>query len=360
MKTFLLASMMAMTPLVLQAQIIELSEQQQQMLGVRTEAIRSTETTWSTTHPASVQVPNNQLRVVSTPVDGILEQLSVAEGANVAQGEVLAEIMSPALLEQQSQYLNARSSLDLASAEMKQDRQLHKEGIISKRRFLETQSTYIRARTEVEQTRQLLVLAGLDDKELDQLARTRQLTSKLKIRAPLGGVILEQMAEPGQRLQALDPIYRLAHLSPLWLEIHAPLGEVAKIHPGTRVQVREPAISAEVITVGRMVHDEDQGIMVRAEVREHTELLRPGQFVQVRLAISGSGQQFRIPRSSMVRVQNKTWVFVKSAQGFAPEEVNVITEESRHLIVSGQLTNGQQVAVSGTSALKAAWQQGTE
>jgi multidrug efflux pump subunit AcrA (membrane-fusion protein) len=200
----------------------------------------------------------------------------------------------------------------------------------------------------------------MDQAELDQLARDRKLSSKLKIRAPLDGVILEQIAVPGQRLEALDPIYRLGYLSPLWLEIHAPLEEVALIQPGSRVQIQSPAISARVITVGRMVHGEDQGVMVRAEVTEKTELLRPGQFVQVRLAISGQGQQFRIPRSSMIRDQNKTWVFVQTPRGFNPKEVMVINEESSHLIVSGQLSGGELIAVSGTSSLKAAWQEGSE
>jgi len=360
MRTLLLASLMALTPMALQAQTITLTEQQQQMLGVSTEAIQSTETSWSPSHPASVQVPNDQLRVVSTPVPGLLEHLAVAEGATVSKGDVLAVIMSPAMLQQQSNYLDALSSLDLANTQMKRDRQLDKEGIISKRRFLETQSSYIRARTQVEQARQILELAGLDKTELDQLARDHKLSSKLKIRAPLDGVILEQMAVSGQRLEALDPIYRLGFLSPLWLEIHAPLEEVVQIQPGTRVEIQNPAISARVITVGRMVHGEDQGVMVRAEVTEKTELLRPGQFVQVRLAISGKGQQFRIPRSSMIRGQDKTWVFAQSPQGFEPKEVTVINEESKHLIVSGQLSDGEHIAVSGTSALKATWLEGSE
>jgi len=360
MRPIFLPSLMALTPLALQAQTITLTEQQQQMLGVRTEAIQSTETSWSTTHPASVQVPNDQLRVISTPVPGLLERMAVAEGTSVSKGEILAEIMSPALLEQQSNYLDALSSLDLANTQMKRDRQLDQEGIISKRRFLETQSSYIRARTQAEQARQVLELAGMDQAELDQLAKDRQLSSKLKIRAPLDGVILEQIAVPGQRLEALDPIYRLGHLSPLWLEIHTPLEEVAQIQPGTGVQIESPAINARVITIGRMVHGEDQGVMVRAEVTEKSELLRPGQFVQVRLAITGKGQQFRIPRSSMIRDQDKTWVFVQSPRGFDPKEVTVINEEARYLIVSGPLTDGEHIAVSGTSALKAAWQEGSE
>jgi RND family efflux transporter MFP subunit len=360
MRNLILTGLLALSPLALHAQTIAINEQQQQMLGIKTETLQGTDTSWSTSHPASVQVPNDQLRVVSTPVPGVLERLEVAEGASVKAGDVLAVIMSPTLLDQQRNYLDALTNLSFASAEMKRDRELDKEGIISKRRFLETQNKYIRAKTDAEQAKQLLELAGLDQSELDALASKHQLSGKLKIRSPLDGVVLEQMAVPGQRLEALDAIYRVGHLNPLWLEIHAPLEEVAGISKGDQIQVKEPDITGRVITVGRMVHGEDQGVMVRAEITEKTELLRPGQFVQVSLASTSGTQQFRIPRSAMVRQDGKTWIFIKTNDGFEPREVAVVTEEQSDLIVRGEIRASEQLAVSGTSALKAAWQEGKE
>jgi cobalt-zinc-cadmium efflux system membrane fusion protein len=360
MRNLILTGLLALSPLALHAQTIAISDQQQQMLGVKTETLQGTDTSWSASHPASVQVPNDQLRVVSTPVPGILERLEVAEGASVKAGDVLAVIMSPTLLDQQRNYLDALTNLSFASAEMKRDRDLDKEGIISKRRFLETQSKYIRAKTDAEQARQLLELAGLDKSELVALASKRQLSGKLKIRSPLNGVVLEQMAVPGQRLEALDSIYRVGHLNPLWLEIHAPLDEVSEISVGDLIQVKEPYITGRVITIGRMVHGEDQGVMVRAEITEKTDLLRPGQFVQVSLASTGETQQFRIPRSAMIRQDGKTWIFIKTKDGFEPREAVVVTEEQSDLIVRGEIRAGEQLAVSGTSALKAAWQEGKE
>jgi RND family efflux transporter MFP subunit len=358
MKNLILAGMLMLPAFSIQAAdtaSILVSDQQKQMLGIQSEPLKKIGVAWGTKHPATVQVPNEQLRVVSTAVSGLVERLEVAEGAEVKKGDVLAVIMSPKLLEMQRDYLYALTALDLASTAVKRDENLDKEGVISKRGYHETRSEHIRAKTSADQMRQLLEHSGMDAGDLDNLIKKEQLSSDLKIRSPLDGIILEQMAVPGQRLEALDPIYRVGHLSPLWLEIHAPIDDVASIRQGTKIRVEKFDIGGKVITIGRMVHGEDQGVMIRAEVTENAELLRPGQFVQVSLAVTAEGESFRVPRSALIRQHGASWVFLKNADGFIATQVSVITEESSHLIISGPFKGGEEIAVSGTSALKAIW-----
>jgi len=358
MKSLILAGMLLLPALSSQAadtKTIQVSDQQKQMLGIHSEPLKKIDVAWGTKHPATVQVPNEQLRVVSTAVSGLVERLEVAEGAEVKKGDVLAVIMSPKLLEMQRDYLYALTALDLASTAVQRDENLDKEGVISKRGYHETRSEHIRAKTSADQMRQLLEHSGMDAGDMQNMIEKQQLSSDLKIRAPLDGIILEQMAVPGQRLEALDPIYRVGHLSPLWLEIHAPIDDVASIRPGTKIRVEKFDIGGKVITIGRMVHGEDQGVMIRAEVTENTERLRPGQFVQVSLAVTVDGQSFRVPRSALIRQHDDSWVFLKNAHGFAATQVSVISEESSHLIIGGPFKDGEEIAVSGTSALKAIW-----
>ncbi len=358
MRNLILAGMLILPALSIQAAdtaSIQVSDHQKQMLGIQSEPLKKIDVAWGKKHPATVQVPNDQLRVVSTAVSGLVERLEVAEGAEVKKGDVLAVIMSPKLLELQRDFLYALTALDLASTAVKRDENLDKEGVISKRGYHETRSEHIRAKTSADQMRQLLEHSGMDAGDLQNLIDNEQLSSDLKIRSPLDGIILEQMAVPGQRLEAMDPIYRVGHLSPLWLEIHAPIDDVASIKHGTKIRVEKFDIGGKVITIGRMVHGEDQGVMIRAEVSENAELLRPGQFVQVSLAVTADDLSFRVPRSALIRQHGASWVFLKNADGFISTQVSVISEESSHLIISGPFKGGEEIAVSGTSALKAIW-----
>ncbi|MDQ7073568.1 MAG: efflux RND transporter periplasmic adaptor subunit [Gammaproteobacteria bacterium] len=71
--------------------------------------------------------------------------------------------------------------------------------------------------------RKALELAGMKEADIALLNKTRSLTSYLTVSASSSGVVMKQFATVGQRLTAADPLYKIAQLSPLWLEIHVPL-----------------------------------------------------------------------------------------------------------------------------------------
>jgi RND family efflux transporter MFP subunit len=335
---------------------ITLNERQRSMLGVQLETIESSDQTWGLRYPAKVEVPNAQLRVLSTPLAGMTEALLVAEGDTVTRGEVVAVIQSTDLLEKLGDYIDAQSQLSLAASEYKRDKQLSKDGIISERRLLETRARYTQARTAADQARQILEYAGFDKESLVSIGKQRKISSRLELRATLDGVVLEQMVSPGEQLEALAPVFRIARLSPLWLEIHVPLESVSAIAPGMDVRIVDPEIRGRVLTIGRMVHGTDQGVMVRAEVPDESGQLRPGQFVQIEIAQGGDGRQrYRIPRSALVRNEGRSMVFVEVDGSYVAKTVDVVAEEASKFTIKGDLDPQDRIVVSGTSALKSIW-----
>jgi len=100
--------------------------------------------------------------------------------------------------------------------------------------------------------------------------------------------------------------------------------------------------------------------MIRAEISEGAERLRPGQFVQVQMEIGTGDKSYRVPRSAVFRSQGKSYLFGVQAKGFQPIEVRILSEESAHLIVQADLPADNQVVVAGVAALKAAWLGGDE
>jgi RND family efflux transporter MFP subunit len=339
--------------------LIPLAPEQQKAFGIALAAPGPAGETLTRRYPAKVAVPNRQMRVVSAPQGGILSALLVAEGEQVTAGQVLAEIRSPELIETQSQYLEAVTRLALAESELKRDQMLHREGVIAERRLLESQAKQRELATQVEQRRQILALAGLSAEAIDTLTRTRALSSTLPVHAPIAGVVLEQMVSTGQAVAAAEPLYRVAQVRPLWLEIHVPVDQVAAVRAGSRVLLPELGTEGTIITIGRMVHQEDQGVLVRAEVSDGTERLRPGQFVQAQLASSAEETGWRVPAAAVVRNAGAAYLFVAREGGFEALPVTVLAEEEKTAVVStlpgGRLGPEDQVAVSGVVALKAAW-----
>lgn len=337
---------------------IDIAPEQEKALGIHTTTVAPVSRAWGTAYPAKVRVPNAQLRVVTAPQEGLLTSLLVAEGEKVHKGQPLATIQSPRLVEEQRLYLEALTRLGLARAELNRDRQLKAEGIIAERRFLETRARFTQARTEVEQRRQALMLSGMDEAAVKALEKHHRLSATLQVRSPMDGVVLEQLATPGQRVEIASPIYRIGRLDPLWLEIQVPYERLDEVKVNTAVKVEKPAVEGHIITVGSMIHGENQSVLVRAEVPNPEGALRPGQFVQARMARAGSGTSWRVPRQALLRARGETWVMVRTPGGFRPVAVTIAAEEPDTLVIEGDLKAGDQVATSGTAALKAAWLEG--
>ncbi len=341
--------------------LVAITPDQQRAFGVELAAPTAAEDTLTRRYPAQVAVPNPQLRVVSTPQAGVIEALLVAEGERVVPDQVLARLRSPELVDTQSNYLEAVTRLALAESQLARDRKLHNEGVIAQRRLLESQASQRELATMVDQRRQLLQLSGFSPADIDALTQSRQLSSSLPVHTPIGGVVLEQMVSTGQSVAAASPLYRVAELKPLWVEVHVPVEGLGGLRLGATVVLPALGIAGQIITIGRMVHAEDQGVLVRAEIQVGTEKLRPGQFVEVQLSAAPTeGGSWRVPSAAVVRYAGSAYVFAARNKGFAALPVEVLVEEDRTAVIGGNLTRSDRVAISGVVALKAAWLAGAD
>ncbi len=340
--------------------LLKLDASQREAFGIATQPVQLSAQSLSKPYPAKVQVPNAQLRVVSAPLQGVVEALLVAEGETVEQGQVLAQVRSPGLLELQAAYLETRTRRLLSDQSLARDNELYKEGIVAKRRLLETRAVNQERATADERARQTLILVGMSEVAVVKLAKDQKLSAMLEIVAPLSGVVLKQIATAGQRLDVSDPLYRIGLLSPLWIEVHVPLEALTGVVTGANVNITEGDLSGKIITIGRMVHGTDQGVLVRAEVSEGAEYLRPGQFVEARLSKEAGGEALRLPTPAVLRVNGLDSVFVERATGFELIQVEVLSRGSEDIMARGSLQAGDVVVVSGTAALKAAIVAGVE
>lgn len=299
--------------------------------------------------PAKVTVPNEQLRVVAAPVAGMVEQLLVAPGSAVKKGQVVARLASPQALELQRDMVQSGAQAELARQNLKRDEQLFAEGLIAESRLQTTRALATQASAQAAEKRQGLALAGVV---------AGKVGGPLELTAPLDGVVLEQGAAVGQRVEASALIYRIARLSPLWLEIQVPVALLPGLREGATVQVAGGVAEGRVIAVGRAVDAASQSVQVRAAVGKGAEALRPGQATEVVLE-SAAGEGLSIPASAVVRQDGKAVVFVQQSADdkgtlFQAREVKVLGQSGDSALVAG-VKSGERIAVRGASALKAVW-----
>lgn len=347
---FLLSS-----PFLFANELIKLDENEIANIGVELSEIKQVTESLTDTFPAKVTIPNRSQRVISIPQDGVIEVMLVAEGDYVTAGQALAEINSPQLLTSQNDYLQALSALSQSKQEMLRDQSLFNEGVIAERRYRQSQTIFQQDNTEVALYLKSLELAGMTADAIKQLNKTRSLTSHLTVTATSSGVVMKQFSTAGQRLTAAEPLYKIARLSPLWIEIHVPLDIATKVNINDQIVLCNKQIEGHVIAVGREVHEADQGILVRAEININTEQLTPGEFLEACFIEQSNEPRFEVPRSSVFRHEGNSAVFVQTTGGFIHTAVEIVKDNGSLLIIKGDLSIQQSIVISGTATLKATW-----
>lgn len=333
---------------------IGISTRQMQTLGISTAVLPTKSTGELAGIPAQVIIPGNQLFIVSTPMAAMVEQMLVGVGDHVRKGQVLARLQSPALAEAQRGMLQAGTQAQLARENFTRDEQLWKDGIIAESRYRSSRSQNVEASAALAEKIQVLKLAGMSATAIAALQAGENLNSLLSITSPITGVILEKSADAGQRLDSAMPLFKVAILNPLGLEIQAPLKSTLGIREGAVVNIAAYGASGKIIAMGHGLSDGNQTILLRALITKGTQHLRPGQHVEASIATGErDSPQWNIPNGALARIDNKVMIFIKTANGFKAQEVTVLHEGAQSTLISGTLTGKETFAVSGVAALKA-------
>lgn len=338
----------------LPAQDVIMSPAQQQTLGVTTAAPEPAGAVFGQELPALVTVAPAQVHLLAASQAGLLEYMPSAVGDEVVEGQVIARLKSPELVSLQRDFLQALSQQHLARAGLKRDEMLYREGIIAKRRYQETQSGHDETKAALDERRQALLLAGMAPQDIADLERNRRLSTTLQLRAPITGIVLERLAEPGQRLNVSDPIYRIANLDPLWLEIRVPLEHLPSLAAGAAVKVAAFGAEGRLLSVGRDVDAASQTVRVRAELSTGSGALRPGQYVQASIAGAPGEGRYQVPSAAVVRSGQHSIVFVQTATGFTPRIVEVLGSQEGKTVIVAPFAAQERVAVTGLAAVKGA------
>ena len=339
------------------AEVLPLSAAQIQSLGIETAQVAAHREGELPGLPAQVVVPNNQMHVVSSPMPVMVEQMFAAPGEHVGKGRVLARLQGPAIVEAQRMFLQAGTQLRLSRDTLSRDEQLFKEGIIAESRYRATRSQHAELSAAYAERRQVLRLAGMSEAAITRLQSSGVLGSAIEMASPIDGVVLEQMATAGQRLEAASPLYKVARLDPLWLDIQLPIARQGMVAEGDRVRLPLQQAAGKVLSVGHGVSG-NQTVLVRAEISSGTERLYPGQFVEATVVSIARGDRaprlWSVPNGALARLHDRVVVFVQTAAGFRAQPVVLIAEGAQASAVRGDLKGDERIAVRGVSALKAA------
>ena len=351
-RTIAALALISLPSLSMAEDAVKLSPEQATNLGVRVVHPVASPTDKTLPYPAQIVIPTPQLWVVSSPVAGMVTGLSVARGDRVSAGQPLVVMESPSFVSQQRDYLQAVAQEVLATRELNRNTRLIESNAVAQRVLEASQTEARQASIVVAERRQMLRLSGLSDEAISKLTSEAAINATLSVVAPRAATVVDIVVSPGQRVEQTVSLVKLARLSPLWVEIAVPASNIRAIRTGARVEVEGYATPGQVVLVSETADAATQTILVRAEV-PNTGELRPGQTAQARIGFASSAESaWELPYSALVRRGEQASLFVATQDGFRLVPVTLLEEDQDHVVVSGPITDKDEVAVGGISALR--------
>jgi RND family efflux transporter MFP subunit len=313
---------------------VQLSEQEQQQIGVQTALVQHRNLRKTLSTVAQVDPAETELASVSACVSGRIDKLYVDfTGQPVRRGQEIALIYSPEIFSTAEEYrLALENRKRLGSGAEPQ--------------------AISGAEDLVAATRRRLELWGLTTQQIEGIASSPKPQIDLPIYSPANGIVTERKVTEGQYVNAGESLYTLSDLSTVWVKAELYQPDIATIRVGQPAEISWDVPSgsthARVAFVDPMLNAQTRTASVRIQVANPKMRLRPGMFVNVKFAMPEGNDMLAVPRSAVVDTGTRKIVYVSTGNGnFEGREVRLGQPSDQYYAVLAGLKAGDRVVAQG-------------
>lgn len=180
--------------------------------------------------------------------------------------------------------------------------------------------------------------------------------SNYPITAPFAGVVLARNAGPGD-LAGDAPLFEIADLSRLWVDLHVFGADAQHITPGLPVEVMRLSdnVSAST-TLDRVLPGTataSQSTVARATINNADGLWRPGAAVRARVTVSEEPVALRVPLAALQRFRDWDVVFIRIGDTFEIRPLTLGRRDGNYVEVLEGLKAGDPIVVAQSYVVKA-------
>lgn len=302
------------------------------------------------------------------PIAARASRVLAAPGDRVTRGQALVELQSPELGKARADYERARARVLVTRQAVERRRALAAERITPQRAVEEAQADADAAEADLAAARATLAAFGVTPDAApaassEATASGQAADSRLIVRAPVAGTIIERTVLLGQMTDPAKPLFRIANLSTLWLIVHAFERDAVQIATGARVAVNVAAMpgrtfEGRVTRIGQQVDPMSRTVEVRVVLSNQDGQLRPGMSGSAAVPVrAGTQPVTTVPAAAMQRIGNDWCVFIpRSANVFEIRRVGRGRDLGGEVeVLSGLTPQDEAIVVEGAFVLKAEW-----
>ena len=298
-----------------------------------------------------IDVPPQNMLSVSIPLGGYVRKANLIPGEKVSKGTVLAVLEDASYISLQQDYLTAKSKLVFLEADYNRQKVLNANKTSSDRQFQLALAEFESQKYLVKSLSEKLQLMGIVPAQLSE----NNISKSIAFKSPISGYVTKVNVNAGKYVAPTDVLFEIMDPSDLHARLVVFENDATAIKKGNKVKFtvnNKPGTiyDAEVHVITPNIENE-RTTEVHCDLVSKNTGLFPGTFVNAEIELNNVEVQV-IPAASIVKWQNKSYVFVETAAATYTMFPVVTGMESRGMveIVSG-ITSTQKVVTANAYTL---------
>ena len=183
--------------------------------------------------------------------------------------------------------------------------------------------------------------------------------------SPITGIIDQIKDTSGQQVASGAELLNIVNLSTVLLEAQVFEKDLTTVRESTRASFTSSALAGEVYTIGtadgdgrlvsigQTVNEQTRTFPVIYEVKNPFNRLKDGNFIEITIDTSGDRKVLAVPKSSVVREQGETFVFVfDGGETFERRQIALGAEGADFYEIVSGLKEGERIVIEGVYQLR--------
>jgi Cu(I)/Ag(I) efflux system membrane fusion protein len=316
---------------------IQLSDEAAALANIQTIAVGRSNPVKETRLYGTIKPDERLLRSLVSHVSGRIETLSIHfAGETVQEGQVIATIYSPDLLNAQQELLEAKK--------------------------LETSQPAL-----LKAAREKLRFWKLTDSQIAEIEQTGRALPVVDILANAGGIVIAKRVEQGDYVNQGGALFDLADLSSVWAVFDAYEPDLPYLKIGDKVDYTLQTLpgktfSGRISFIDPMLDKTTRTVRVRVETANPKLELKPEMYASavVKTSLKRQENEIVIPKTAVLWTGKRSVVYVKQPDADAPvfkmREIELGASLGEDCVILSGLDDGEEIVVRGAFVVDASAQ----
>jgi Cu(I)/Ag(I) efflux system membrane fusion protein len=316
---------------------IELSTDALQLANVQTSIVKRERPEKEIRLYGRIEADERLMKTIPAHIPGRIEQLLVNfTGDEVVQGQTIAIIYSPTLIQAQQELIEAKKLANTLPG-------------------------------ATEAAREKLRQWKLTDLQISEIEKTEKMISNFEVKSTVSGIVTKKIVNQGDYVSQGSPLYEVSDLSKVWILFDAYESDLPWIKQGDKVKFTLQSIpgkdfTATISFIAPVIDNFSRVAKIRIELPNTGRIYKPGMFATgiINAKLQNFTDNIIIPRSSVLWTGKRSVVYVKipgmQMPTFEMREIDLGPELGNSFVVSGGLKEGEELVTNGVFSVDAAAQ----